>query len=59
MNNSCYQCHGKYGLVSYRMSCHKFCSRKCLEQFKERQEWFRQWTEFFSTRRSTNSIPPD
>ena len=33
--NRCHQCGGKFGLVRHHYLRHPFCSRRCIELFKE------------------------
>jgi hypothetical protein len=33
----CHQCGGKFGLVRYHYLRNSFCSRQCLQCFKQRQ----------------------
>jgi len=33
---ACHQCKGKFGLVRYYSHGHAFCSRVCVQRFKQR-----------------------
>jgi recombinational DNA repair protein (RecF pathway) len=39
----CAICGGKFGLIQYHSARTSFCSKKCLDRFKARQERDRRW----------------
>ena len=42
----CQECNGKFGLIRYWFWRQDFCSKKCLQAFKEKQvrkRWFLRW----------------
>jgi hypothetical protein len=44
----CAICEGKFGLVRYYCSRTPLCSKKCVEQFKERRDNDTRWLWRFS-----------
>jgi hypothetical protein len=50
--NRCYHCHGHFGLIRHRFAFKQFCSKACLERFRndtDRETSRRKkWTEFLT-----------
>lgn len=50
--NRCYQCHGRFGLIRYRYALRRFCTKQCLERFRndnDREAYrLKKWAEFLT-----------
>jgi hypothetical protein len=52
----CSICGGKFGLVRYYSWRTAFCSRKCTDRFKTRQDGDRRWLPTFQVARQTVAV---
>jgi hypothetical protein len=50
--NRCYQCHGRFGLVRHRYALRQFCTKQCLERFRNdsgrEAHRLKKWAEFLT-----------
>jgi hypothetical protein len=50
--NRCYQCHGRFGLIRHRYALRQFCTKQCLERFRNNSDreahHLRKWAEFLT-----------
>jgi hypothetical protein len=52
--NRCYQCQGRFGLIRHRYALKQFCTKECLEQFRNQGDHeahrLKRWVEFLTAR---------
>jgi hypothetical protein len=50
--NRCYQCHGRFGLIRHRYALRHFCTKECVERFRNDSDRevhrFKKWAEFLT-----------
>jgi hypothetical protein len=56
MTQLCYQCCRPFGLIRYRFAFKRFCSKLCVEQYKNEAERHlirvQEWTNFLARKKS-------